>query len=84
MACRGSWLWSATNVPLSGRRGAGWCGPRARCAQMFSSEDPEKPARAQFDLAWCDELGKWRHARETWDMLAIRLEARRKHPPATG
>ena len=32
----------------------------------------------QFDAAWCDELGKWRYARETWDMLqfGLRLGAR--------
>ncbi|WP_394691998.1 DNA-packaging protein [Hoeflea sp.] len=42
-------------------------------AQMFSSEDPESLRGPQFDLAWCDELGKWRHASETWDMLQFAL-----------
>ncbi|WP_244447219.1 terminase family protein, partial [Hoeflea sp. BAL378] len=51
--------------------------PSGAVAQMFSSEDPESLRGPQFDLAWCDELGKWRHARETWDMLqfALRLGA---------
>jgi phage terminase large subunit-like protein len=42
-------------------------------AQLFSSEDPESLRGPQFDLAWCDELGKWKHAQETWDMLQFGL-----------
>lgn len=47
-------------------------------AQIFSSEDPESLRGPQFDLAWCDELAKWRHPEETWDMLqfGLRLGAR--------
>ncbi len=47
--------------------------PSGAVAQMFSSEDPESLRGPQFSLAWCDELGKWRHARETWDMLQFGL-----------
>jgi phage terminase large subunit-like protein len=47
--------------------------PSGAVAQMFSSEDPESLRGPQFDLAWCDELGKWRHSRETWDMLQFGL-----------
>jgi phage terminase large subunit-like protein len=47
--------------------------PSGAVAQMFSSEDPESLRGPQFDLAWCDELGKWRHSRETWDMLQFAL-----------
>jgi phage terminase large subunit-like protein len=47
--------------------------PSGAVAQMFSSEDPESLRGPQFDLAWCDELGKWRHQRETWDMLQFGL-----------
>ncbi len=47
--------------------------PSGAVAQMFSSEDPESLRGPQFDLAWCDELGKWRHASETWDMLQFAL-----------
>ena len=52
--------------------------PSGAVAQMFSSEDPESLRGPQFSLAWCDELGKWRHQRETWDMLqfALRLGQR--------
>jgi phage terminase large subunit-like protein len=42
-------------------------------AQIFSSEDPESLRGPQFDLAWCDELAKWRHPDETWDMLQFGL-----------
>jgi len=47
-------------------------------AQVFSSEDPESLRGPQFDFAWCDELAKWVHAQETWDMLqfGLRLGAR--------
>lgn len=42
-------------------------------AQAFSSEDPEALRGPQFAAAWGDELGKWRHAEETWDMLQFGL-----------
>jgi phage terminase large subunit-like protein len=42
-------------------------------AQAFSAEDPESLRGPQFDAAWCDELDKWRYARETWDMLQFGL-----------
>ncbi|MAZ82687.1 MAG: DNA-packaging protein [Hoeflea sp.] len=42
-------------------------------AQLFSSEEPEGLRGPQFHAAWCDELGKWRHQRETWDMLQFGL-----------
>lgn len=47
-------------------------------AQMFSSEDPESLRGPQFEAAWCDELGKWKHAEEVYDMLqfGLRLGAR--------
>jgi phage terminase large subunit-like protein len=47
--------------------------PNGAVAQGFSSEDPEALRGPQFEAAWCDEAGKWRHARETWDMLQFGL-----------
>ena len=47
--------------------------PSGAVAQLFSSEDPESLRGPQFEAAWCDELGKWRHQRETWDMLQFGL-----------
>jgi phage terminase large subunit-like protein len=53
------------------RRRLEW--PNGAVAQVFSSEDPESLRGPQFHAAWCDELGKWRYAQETWDMLQFGL-----------
>jgi phage terminase large subunit-like protein len=50
--------------------------PNGSIGQIFSSEDPESLRGPQFHLAWCDELGKWKHAQETWDMLQFGLRLR--------
>ncbi len=42
-------------------------------ASLYSSEDPDSLRGPQFDAAWCDELAKWRHPQETWDMLQFGL-----------
>ncbi|MCD7111036.1 terminase family protein [Rhizobium sp. DKSPLA3] len=47
--------------------------PNGTIAQIFSSEDPESLRGPQFDYAWCDELGKWKHAQATFDMLQFAL-----------
>ena len=47
--------------------------PNGTVAQIFSSEDSESLRGPQFDYAWCDELGKWKHGQETWDMLQFAL-----------
>lgn len=53
------------------RRRLEW--PNGSVAQVFSAEDPEALRGPQFGAAWCDELCKWRHAEETWDMLQFGL-----------
>jgi phage terminase large subunit-like protein len=53
--------------------------PNGAVAQGFSAEDPEALRGPQFDAAWCDEIAKWRHAEETWDMLQFGLRLGR-HP----
>jgi phage terminase large subunit-like protein len=58
-------LWHAT------RRRLEW--PNGAVAQAFSAEDPESLRGPQFDAAWLDELGKWRLAEETFDMLQFGL-----------
>lgn len=52
--------------------------PNGAIAQIFSSEDPESLRGPQFHYAWCDELAKWKHAEDTFDMLqfALRLGTR--------
>ena len=42
-------------------------------AQGFSAEDPEALRGPQFDAAWADEVGKWRLADATFDMLQFGL-----------
>ena len=53
------------------RRRLSWA--NGAVAQLFSAEDPESLRGPQFDLAWCDELGKWRRPEATWDMLQFGL-----------
>jgi phage terminase large subunit-like protein len=47
-------------------------------AHAFSAEDPDSLRGPQFEAAWSDEIGKWRHADAAWDMLqfALRLGER--------
>jgi phage terminase large subunit-like protein len=47
-------------------------------AQAFSSEDPESLRGPQFAAAWCDELGKWKHAEAVFDQLQFGLRLGRK------
>ena len=56
---------------VSSRRRLEW--PNGAVAYAFSSEDPEQLRGPQFDLAWCDELAKWKHADATFDMLQFGL-----------
>lgn len=57
--------WSPSLRKLEWRNGA--------VAQVFSAEDPDSLRGPQFEAAWADELAKWRHADETWDMLQFGL-----------
>ena len=42
-------------------------------ATTYNATEPDQLRGPQFDLAWCDELAKWRYARETWDQLSFGL-----------
>lgn len=59
----------------AGRKRLVW--PNGALAYAFSAHEPEGLRGPQFDGAWVDELGKWKKARDTWDMLqfALRLGA---------
>jgi len=39
----------------------------------YNATQPDQLRGPQFDAAWCDELAKWRYARETWDQLQFGL-----------
>ncbi|WP_439651705.1 DNA-packaging protein [Microvirga puerhi] len=47
--------------------------PNGAVAQVFSAEDPDSLRGPQFEAAWADELAKWRHPDDTWDMLQFGL-----------
>ena len=61
-----------------------------RTAPSRMSSRPRTPTALrgpQFEAAWCDELAKWRHVEETWDMLQFglrlgRASARDRHDDA--
>ena len=47
--------------------------PNGAEAAIVSATSYESLRGPQFDTAWSDELAKWRHAREAWDMLQFTL-----------
>jgi phage terminase large subunit-like protein len=42
-------------------------------ATGYNATEPDQLRGPNFDAAWCDELCKWRYARETWDQLQFGL-----------
>ncbi|HYD36361.1 MAG TPA: terminase family protein [Allosphingosinicella sp.] len=42
-------------------------------AYVYSGADPESLRGPEHDLAWCDELAKWRRAQAGWDNLVLGL-----------
>lgn len=42
-------------------------------AWTYNATEPDQLRGPQHDLAWSDELAKWRYARETWDQLQFGL-----------
>lgn len=47
--------------------------PNGVTATLFNATEPDQLRGPQHDLAWLDELAKWRYAQETWDMLQFGL-----------
>lgn len=47
--------------------------PNGAVATLFNATEPDQLRGPQFDAAWCDELAKWKYAKETWDMLQFGL-----------
>ena len=56
---------------IESRRILEW--PNGAIAHTYSAEDPEQLRGPEHDAAWSDELGKWRYADDTWDMLQFGL-----------
>lgn len=42
-------------------------------ALLMSASDPDRFRGPQFAAAWCDEVAKWPHGEEAWDMLQFGL-----------
>lgn len=47
--------------------------PNGAIALGYNGTEPDQLRGPQFDAAWCDELAKWRYAREAWDQLQFGL-----------
>lgn len=45
--------------------------PSGAVAHVYSAEAHEKLRGPQHGFSWCDELGKWSHAKECWDNLLM-------------
>ena len=65
--------WSPTNRRLRFAGGAE--------AFLYSGASPDKLRGPEHSHAWCDELAKWRKAKETWDNLQLGLRVG-DHPRA--
>ncbi|MDV3457605.1 terminase family protein [Sphingomonas sp. HF-S4] len=49
--------------------------PNGAEAVLFSGANPDALRGPEHHYAWCDELAKWRHPQESWDMLQLGLRA---------
>lgn len=47
--------------------------PNGAIATLYNAVEPDQLRGPQHDAAFCDELAKWRYARETWDQLQFGL-----------
>lgn len=47
--------------------------PNGAVATLYNGTEPDQLRGPQHDLAWVDELAKYRYAQETWDMLQFGL-----------
>ncbi len=47
--------------------------PNGAVALGYNGNEPDQLRGPEFDTAWCDELAKYRYARETWDMLQFTM-----------
>lgn len=45
--------------------------PNGGVCHLLSSETPDRARGYNFDGAWCDEVGAWDNAENTWDQLSF-------------
>ncbi|WP_298966223.1 terminase family protein [uncultured Roseibium sp.] len=55
----------------SSKRQVTW--PNGAIAKLYNATEPDQLRGPQHEIAWSDELAKWRYARETWDQLQFGL-----------
>lgn len=55
----------------SSKRRLTW--PNGAIATLYNGTEPDQLRGPEHDSAWVDELAKYRHAQETWDMLQLGL-----------
>lgn len=51
--------------------------PSGAVALGYNGTEPQQLRGPEFEVAWVDELAKYRYARETWDMLQFCMRAGR-------
>lgn len=49
--------------------------PNGAVALGYNGTEPQQLRGPEFEIAWVDELAKYRYARETWDMLQFCMRA---------
>jgi phage terminase large subunit-like protein len=64
--------WSRPRFESSKRRVEWPNGARAVC---LSGEEPERARGLNIDTLWADELGCWKRAESTWDLVMLALRA---------
>ncbi len=47
--------------------------PNGAVGLLFNGVEPDQLRGPQHDVAWADELAKWRYSQEAWDMLQFGL-----------
>lgn len=47
--------------------------PNGAIATLYNATEPDQLRGPQHDLAWCDEIAKWRYIQETYDQLQFGL-----------
>lgn len=47
--------------------------PNGAVCTLYNATEPDQLRGPEHEIAWCDELAKWRYAQETWDMLQFGL-----------
>ena len=62
-------LYRPEDAPVYRKKPVSLVWPNGAIALGYNGTQPAQLRGPQFDTAWCDELAKWRYARETWDML---------------